>query len=132
VAGFATELAVYLADRDEPMTFVPPGAEKAAAAPGAQSAGGGGTGRRVSFGSIPDFNYTGEGVRLSGVIPGSPAQKAGLEEGDVVVEFAGVAVEDLRSFSDVLKSLNPGDEAAVVYLRGGERRSTTVTVVERK
>jgi S1-C subfamily serine protease len=86
----------------------------------------------VSFGSIPDFNYSGEGVRLSGVIPGSPADTAGLEEGDVVVEFAGVAVEDLRSFSDVLKSLNPGDEVGVVYMRDGERHATTVTVVERR
>lgn len=129
VAGFATELAVYLADRDEPMTFVPPGAEKAAAAP---SAGGAGKGRRVSFGSIPDFNYTGEGVRISGVIPGSPAEKAGLEEGDVVVEFADVAVEDLRSFSDILKSLSPGDDVEVVYVRGGERHTATVTVVERR
>jgi len=128
VAGFAGELAIYLADRDEPMGFVPPGAEKAAAAAPAA----GGSARRVSFGSIPDFNYSGKGVRVSGVIPGSPAEKAGLKEGDILVEFAGVAVDDLRSFSDILKGLSPGDQADVVYLRDGERRSTTVTVVERK
>jgi hypothetical protein len=128
VAGFTAELAAYLADRDEPMRFVPPGADKATAAlPPA-----GGSGRRVSFGSIPDFNYTGEGVRLSGVIPGSPAEKAGLKEGDLVVEFAGVGVADLRSFSDVLKGLSPGDEVDLVYVRDGERHTTTVTVVERR
>jgi aminopeptidase N len=127
VAGFTTELLIYLADRDELLSFVPPGAEKAAAPPGA-----GGRGRRVSFGSIPDFNYSGEGVRVSGVIPGSPAEKAGLEAGDVLVEFAGVAVDDLRSFSDILKGLSPGEEVDVVFLRDGERHTATTTVVERK
>jgi hypothetical protein len=128
VAGFTTELAIYLADRDEPMDFVPPGAEKAAAA----APPSGGSGRRVSFGSIPDFNYTGEGVRVSGVIPGSPAEKAGLKEGDLLVEFAGVAIEDLRSFSSILKGLTPGEEVGVVFVRDGERHTATVKVVERK
>jgi hypothetical protein len=128
VAGFTTELAIYLAGRDEPMGFVPPGADEAAAT----TPPAGGSGRRVSFGSIPDFNYTGEGVRVSGVIPGSPAEKAGLKEGDLLVEFAGVAVDDLRSFSGILKGLSPGDEADVVYVRDGVRHSATVTVVERK
>jgi hypothetical protein len=128
VAGFTTELAIYLADRDEPVAFVPPGAEKAAA--GAPTTGG--SGRRVSFGSIPDFNYAGEGVRVSGVIPGSPAEKAGLTEGDLLVEFAGVAIEDLRSFSNILKGLTPGEEVDVVFMRDGERHTATVTVVERK
>jgi aminopeptidase N len=128
VAEFTAELAIYLAERDEPMAFVPPGAEKAAAA----APPSGGSGRRVSFGSIPDFNYTGEGVRVSGVLPGSPAEKAGIKEGDLLVEFAGVTVEDLRSFSSILKGLTPGDEVDVVYVRGGERHTATVTVIERK
>jgi hypothetical protein len=128
VAGFTTELAIYLADRDEPMGFVPPGADKAAAA--APPAGG--SRRRVSFGSIPDFNHTGEGVLVSGVIPGSPAEKAGLKEGDLLVEFADIAIEDLRSFSDILKGLTPGEEVGVVFVRDGERHAVTVTVVARK
>jgi hypothetical protein len=128
IAGFTTELMLYLGGRDTGFDFVPPGAEKAAA----QAPASGGRGRRVSFGSIPDFNYEGEGVLLSGVIPGSPAEKAGLQQGDVIVEFAGIAVDDLRGYSDVLKSLEPGDEAEVVFLRDGERQRAKVTVVERK
>jgi hypothetical protein len=128
IADFTSELLLYLADRDDPLSFMPPGAEKASTM--APSSHGGR--RRVSFGSIPDFNHTGEGVLLSGVIPDSPAEKAGLKEGDLLVEFAGVPVEDLRSFSDILKGLSPGDEAEVVYVRDGERHTATVTVVERK
>lgn len=129
IAGFTTELALYFSERDEALTYLPPGAEEASAQSQSSSRG---SGRRVSFGSIPDFNHEGEGVLLSGVVPGSPAEKAGLKTGDIVVEFAGVAVEDLRAFSDVLKGLSPGDQAEVVFLRGGERMTATVTVVERK
>lgn len=129
IAGFTTELALYFSGRDEALTYLPPGAEGASAQAPPSSRG---SGRRVSFGSIPDFNHEGEGVLLSGVVPGSPAEKAGLKAGDLVVEFAGVAVEDLRAFSDVLKGLSPGDEADVAFLRDGERMTATVTVVERK
>ena len=128
IAEFTGELVSYLAGRDEVLSFVPPGAEKAAAKVPAA----GDVSRRVSFGSIPDFNHTGEGVLLSGVIPGSPAEKAGLKEGDLLVEFEGAPVEDLRGFSGILKGLSPGDEVNVVFVRDGERRATTVTVVERK
>jgi hypothetical protein len=128
IAGFTTELLLYLGGLDEALTFLPPGAEKAAA----QAPAGSGSRRRVSFGSIPDFNHQDAGVLLSGVIPGSPAEKAGLQEGDLIVEFAGVAVDDLKSFSDILRSLSPGDETEVVFVRDGERQRVQVTVVERK
>ena len=128
IAEFTGELVSYLADRDEALSFVPPGAEKAAAKVTAAASGS----RRVSFGSIPDFNHTGEGVLLSGVIPGSPAEKAGLKEGDLLVEFEGAPVEDLRGFSGLLKGLSPGDEVKVVFVRDGERRTTTVILVERR
>ncbi len=128
IAEFTGELVSYLAGRDEALNFVPPGAEKAAARVTTSGSGA----RRVSFGSIPDFNHTGEGVLLSGVIPGSPAEKAGLKEGDLLVEFEGAPVEDLRGFSNILKGLSPGDEVTVVFVRDGERRTTTVTMAERK
>jgi hypothetical protein len=129
VSEFAAELAIYLAEREEPLAFVPPGAERVA---GMTAPPTGGKGRRASFGSIPDFNYTGEGVRVSGVLPGSPAEKAGLREGDLLVEFAGVEVLDLRSFSDILRGLTPGDQVGLVFVRDGERHKGTTTVVERK
>ena len=127
IADFTTELVWYLADRDKPLTFVPPGAAEAA-----RQAAGTGRQRRVSFGSIPDFSYSGQGVMVSGVIPGSPAEKAGLAEGDRIVKFAGVAVDDLRAFSDILKGLSPGEEVTVVFVRDGERHEAKTVVVERK
>jgi len=128
ITEYTQELVRYLADRDEPLGFTPPGAASAAAQP---AAGRGGS-RRVSFGSIPDFNHKGPGVLLSGVVPGSPAEQVGMRAGDVIVEFAGVAIEDLQGYSDVLKTLAPGDEADVTYMRDGARHAVKVKVVERK
>jgi len=127
VAGFTAELVLYLAERVDPLTFVPPGAADAAPPPGPPRAE-----RRVSFGSIPDFAHEGAGILLTGVIPGSPADQAGLRAGDLIVSFSGVAIDDLQGFSDVLRSLDPGDSVEVVYERDGERRTVASTVVERK
>ena len=110
------------------LTFLPPGATSAPAQIAPKSSGS----RRVTFGSIPDFNDKGEGVLLSGVIAGSPAEKVGLRAGDRIVGFAGVAVTDLASYSEVLKTLSPGDEAEVTFVRDGKRQTVKVTVVERK
>ncbi|MCA9757843.1 MAG: M20/M25/M40 family metallo-hydrolase [Candidatus Eisenbacteria bacterium] len=128
VGQFAAELAGYLADSETRFTFVPPGADKiAASAPAPGSAP-----RRVSLGTIPDFARESGGVLLSGVVPGSPAEKAGLQKGDVLVEMDGVEVDNLGDFSGVLKSHQPGDEVEVVVLRGEERVRAKVALVERK
>ena len=71
------------------------------------------------------------GLRLSGVTAGSPADKAGLKLGDVIVEFGGKAVTDLQSYSDALYSHKPGDVVAVVVRRGTERLTLSVTLGQR-
>ncbi len=126
VATFVKEAVAYLAyERQEPMTVTIAGAEAPAPAPRA------GGGRRVSFGSVPDFGFPGPGVKLSGVTPGSPAEAAGFQEGDVLLSIDGRQVADLRGFSDILKTLEPGQTVAVVFSRGGEEMSAEVTVKAR-
>ena len=127
LADFTAELVDYLAQADTGIEYVPAGATTVA--PDASKATEGR--RRVSFGSIPDFQRQGEGVALTGVIPGSPADEAGLQEGDVIVEFGGAPIEDLTDYSEAMKRHQPGDEVEVVFLRGGERLRVTVTLVER-
>ena len=72
-----------------------------------------------------------EGLRLQGVTPGSPADKGGLRAGDVVVEFGGVPVTDLETYSGALYRHAPGDVVEVVALRGGERVRARVTLGRR-
>jgi len=89
-------------------------------------------GSNVYLGSIPDM-ATGDtpGLKLTGVTAGSPADKGGLAAGDVIVQFGGREVKDLYTYSDALYAHKPGEQVEVVYLRGSERRTTTVTLGKR-
>jgi hypothetical protein len=75
---------------------------------------------RVSLGSIPDYGYEGEGVLLSGVRPGSAAEKAGLQKGDILVRFNGRAVKNVQEYTLALGDCKPGDTVEVVVKRGAE------------
>jgi hypothetical protein len=130
VATFAKEAIAYLAERPEPLTNTIPRPE-ASAAPAAPARPAQGQGRRVSFGTVPDFAFAGPGVRVSGVVPGSPAEKAGFREGDVLLKIDDAAVANLAGFSDILKTLAPGQTLRVVYSRDGAQATAEVTVVER-
>ncbi|HWP01923.1 MAG TPA: M28 family peptidase [Gemmatimonadaceae bacterium] len=90
------------------------------------------TGSQAYLGTIPDMAASEiVGLRLTGVRPGSPADLAGLREGDVVVELGGAAVKDLASYSEALYSHQPGDTVTIVFLRGTERKSVRVVLGRR-
>ncbi len=89
-------------------------------------------GEAAYFGSVPDMGAAAvPGLRLTGVTPGSPADLAGAKAGDVVVEFGGVAVTDLYTYTDALRSRKPGDAVTFVVLRGTERLTLTATLGRR-
>lgn len=125
VASFGAELALYLSELDNGLSFLPPGVENAPPPPS-------GPKRRVSVGTIPDFNHTGEGILITGVIPGSAAEQAGLQAGDLLLELGGAPLEDLAGYSAVLKEHQPGDEVELVFQREGEERRVRITLAERK
>jgi S1-C subfamily serine protease len=138
VATFVKEGIVYLGERDRPLTNtiasmkgVAGAPSPTGVAPGAPPPGAAVAGRRVSFGTMPDFAFAGPGVRVAGVTPGSPAEKAGVKEGDVLLKLGARGVADLRGFSDILRGLAPGQTVVVVLSRGGRDLSLEVTVVER-
>lgn len=128
IADFTADLIDYCAASSTRLDFVPQGADAARPDPARATAGR----RRVSFGSIPDFQFPGPGVRITGVLPDSPAAKAGLQDGDVIVRFGGEEVMDLTDYSEAMKLRSPGDVVEVDFERGGEHRTVSVTLVERK
>ncbi len=65
-----------------------------------------------------------------GIIPGSPAQSAGLKEGDVIITINGKFLSKENSISDLISHLRPGDVIELEVLREGERRKFTVTLAE--
>jgi len=90
-------------------------------------------GRRVYFGTIPDMTDTsGGGALISGVSKDSPAEKAGLQGGDRIVELAGQPIDSLYDFSHVLNGLKVGEPVSIVVQRDGERIELTITPESRE
>jgi len=118
VASFMKEMTLYLSDRPDPMTSSfasekPVGAApKKAPAPSRSS-------RRVSLGTVPDFEFQGAGVRVSSVVPASAADQAGVAAGDVLLAIDEDQISDLRSYSQLLKSHAPGDVVKLRIQRAG-------------
>ncbi len=125
VTELLNEAAVYLAARPEALTSTLAGGEQQlpASAPPDK--------RRVSLGTVPDFAFSGEGVRIDGVRPGSPAAQAGLQPGDVIIMVNEFPVGDMRDYAAVLRQLNPGDEVRVRFRRGDVEGAVNTNVVER-
>jgi hypothetical protein len=96
------------------------------------AAGASGSGYGPYFGSIPDFGQVENGVKFSDVKPGSPAAKAGLKAGDVLVQFGDKPIKNLYDFTDALRRSKVGDVVEVKVLRDGQPVSATVTLEQRK
>jgi hypothetical protein len=94
--------------------------------------GGGRAGLRLFTGTIPDYASDVKGLLLGGVIGGGPAEQAGLQKGDVIVEIAGQSITNIYDYTYALELLKIGQPAKVIYMRGGEKKETTLTPAARK
>ena len=96
------------------------------------AAGGGGGGYGPYFGSIPDFGQTENGVKFSDVKPNSPAAKAGLKAGDIMIQFGDKPIKNLYDFTDALRRSKVGDVVEVKVLRDGQPITASVKLEQRK
>jgi hypothetical protein len=129
VAGFAGDLLGALRALPGGLPYVAvaePPPSRAAPAPA-----GGGRERRAWFGVVPEFVDGVEGVKLAGVMPGSPAAAAGLVRDDVLQVFAGWRVRDLAAYTEALRAHDPGDTVVVEVRRGGETLRLRVVLAAR-
>jgi aminopeptidase N len=117
----------YLAARPEPLTVTIAGKAAGEAAQQPTQPGS----RRVSVGTVPDFAYGGTGVRIGSVVPDSPAAAAGLQAGDVLTAIDGEAVANLQAYSDLLKTLEPGQTATLTIERDGAELAVDVLLADR-
>ncbi|MCI0415048.1 M28 family peptidase, partial [bacterium] len=85
-------------------------------------------GFRVYLGTIPDYSEDVKGVKLTGVRDGSPAEKAGILGGDIIVEFGGKKIENVYDYTYALQQQKPGDIVTVVVLRNDQKKSLRVTL----
>jgi hypothetical protein len=94
--------------------------------------GGGREQLRAYLGTIPDYTQEVAGVKLSGARGGSPAEKAGLKGGDIIVEFAGQKIANIYDYTYAIEAVKIGQPVKIVVLRDGKRVELTVTPEVRK
>jgi hypothetical protein len=88
-------------------------------------------GFRVYFGSVPDYAANVEGVQLNGVREGSPAEKAGLKAGDIIIKFGDRTIKNVYDYTYALQDHKPGDVVDVVVKRSGAQVILQVTLIAR-
>ena len=71
------------------------------------------------------------GVRLVEIVPGSPADKAGLVSGDIIVAIDDHSIEFLAQLFDRMLYYYPDDTVSIIFYRDGEAKETTLTFDER-
>lgn len=77
---------------------------------------------RIFLGTIPDYSQEGvQGVRVSGASKNSPAEKAGVKTGDVIIEFAKTKIENLYDYVYTLQSVKPNVLTKMVIVRDGKK-----------
>jgi hypothetical protein len=121
IAEFALLMILDVAKQTDPMDYVHVARKK-------EKSGTRGS-LRAYLGTIPDFSSSDDvvGVKLSGVRADGPADKAGLQGGDVIIKFAGQEITNIYDYSYVLGAVKIGEPVEVVVVRDG--KEVTLTIV---
>ncbi|MCL5991761.1 MAG: M28 family peptidase [Bacteroidetes bacterium] len=87
---------------------------------------------KVWFGVVPDFEENPKGLKITGTAGGSPAQKAGLLNGDIITKFGEKTVKNLYDLTYCLKEYNVGDVVDIFIIRGDKEMKLKCTLESRK
>ena len=123
IARYGAAVAARLANEPEPPDFV---RVERTGQEGGQMA------IRIFTGTIPDYSSEVNGLMLSGVMAGGPAETAGLREGDIIVELAGQSITNIYDYTYALDLLKVGEPAAVAFMRDGEQIETELVPESRE
>ncbi len=74
----------------------------------------------VSLGVMPDYAFTGAGVRIEGTSQGKLGEKLGLKGGDVLLQLGEYKLVDVMSYMQALSKFKKGDKTVLVYKRGAD------------
>ena len=118
VVAFGADLARRVADLPERPTF-----QKVA-----DEGGGERRGFKVRTGAIPEYGFEGPGVKLSGARGGSPADKAGLKGGDIVLRFGDREIRNIYDYMYALGDHKAGDVVKLLVKRGASTIELEVTL----
>jgi len=81
---------------------------------------------KVALGVVPDYLYSGEGMRIDGVSEEKPAQKAGMQKGDTVIKLGDQETPDMMSYMKALATFDEGQATVVTFLRDGKEMTAKI------
>lgn len=84
---------------------------------------------KVTLGIIPDYAFQGEGLKITGTNQGSPSQKAGMKNGDIIIKMGEIKIGNIYDYMGALNTFSPGDSTVVVVLREGKELILNVIFV---
>jgi Zn-dependent M28 family amino/carboxypeptidase len=117
VAEFVREIAVAVANDPQRIAFTKVKVDSRPT----------GRGFRVYLGTVPNYSDQSDGMKLDGVRPGSPVERAGLRAGDIVVKIGKTPVKNVYDYTYALGEMRPGEEVEAVIRRDG--KELTVKIV---
>lgn len=74
----------------------------------------------VSLGIMPDYTFSGTGVRADGISAGRAAEKAGMKAGDVIIQLGPHNISSVETYMQALAKFKKGDSTTVKFKRGEE------------
>jgi aminopeptidase YwaD len=77
---------------------------------------------KVTLGVIPDYGFSGNGMRIDGISPGKLAEKIGLQTGDILLQLGDYKFADVYAYTKVLANFNKGDKTKLRIKRGTEEK----------
>jgi hypothetical protein len=75
---------------------------------------------KVTMGIMPSYANDVEGLKVDGVSDGKPAQKAGIQTGDVIIQIGDYVIKDIQNYMDALGKFEKGQTVPVKITRKGE------------
>jgi aminopeptidase YwaD len=80
----------------------------------------------VTLGLMPDYLFSGQGMRIDGVTKGKPGEGAGLQAGDIITQLGEVQVSSMQTYMEALSKLKKGESTTMLFKRGAEVLSANV------
>ena len=122
VVEFVREAAVAVADEPERIAFTRVKTESKPS----------GRGFRVYLGTVPNYSDQSDGMKLDGVRPASPAERAGLRAGDIVVMLGKTPIKNVYDYTYALGEIRAGEEVEVIIRRDGRELNLKITPEKRQ
>jgi peptidase M28-like protein/PDZ domain-containing protein len=91
----------------------------------------GNTSFKVTLGIMPDYTFETGGVRVDGVSDNRPAIKAGIKQGDVIIQLGDYKINGMQSYMEALGKFTPGDKTNVTVTRDGKEMTMPIQLTKK-